>query len=235
MTGPESDDEPDEYAEHDEIRRLLADARHAEPMPADVSARMDAVLADLSGSRPVGDGRVDAPVVVSLAAHRRRRAGGLMVAAAVIVIAGIAITQHLPNDLGATQASSSATGTGSASDAAGQAQRGAESPQSLGNTGNEAPKVTNGRVVVHARSFPADATAAQQLTQRSYAAARTPSPTPTAPPCVTAPAGSHTVPATFQGALAALVFLRPEGDTQVVDLYLCGRPQPIRSVTLPAP
>jgi hypothetical protein len=237
MTGPEPDDRPDdqldEQDEHVEIRRLLADARHTEPMPADVSARMDAVLADLSGSRPVGDVRVDAPAVVSLASYRRRRAGGLLVAAAAIVIAGIAVTQHLPNDLGA--ATSSATGAGPASDANGEAQAGAPSPQNRSSrAATGTPKLTNGRVVVHARSFPADATAAQRLTERSYAADRA-SPTPSAPPCVAAPAGSHTVPATFQGARAALVFLRPEGDTQVVDLYLCGQPQPVRSVTLPAP
>ena len=36
---------PDEQAE---VRRLLAEARHTEPMPDDVKARMDDVLAGLA-------------------------------------------------------------------------------------------------------------------------------------------------------------------------------------------
>ena len=34
---------------------------------------------------------------------------------------------------------------------------------------------------------------------------------------------------------AALLYHRPEGSTQVVDLVVCGSDRPIRSVTLPAP
>jgi len=39
----------------------------------------------------------------------------------------------------------------------------------------------------------------------------------------------------YAGSRGALVFRRPRGDTQVVDLYLCGRDEPTRSITLPAP
>jgi hypothetical protein len=37
----------------------------------------------------------------------------------------------------------------------------------------------------------------------------------------------------YDGALGALVYRRVHGDTQVVDLFLCGSDEPARSVTLP--
>lgn len=236
MTGPEPGELPDELADgaHEEIRRLLAEARHAEPMPAEVAARMDVVLAELAAGRPADDtGPPRTAKVVSLSAHRRRRAGGLMVAAAAIVVAGVAVTQHLP-DRGSTTAGSSTAGRSPVTgDSGAPAQPGVSAPQSLSDGATVTPELTHGRVVVRARTFPADASAAQRLT-KSYAAERGQT-NPAPSTCVTAPVGSHMVPATFRGARAALVFLLPEGDTQVVDLYLCGHPQPIRSVTLPAP
>jgi len=86
--------------EHDDaVRRLLADARHTEPMPADVAARLDGVLAELGAERagasspapadtadpaPLGE-----PDSRSRAGRRtRRRAWVLAAAVAVIVAAG---------------------------------------------------------------------------------------------------------------------------------------------------
>ncbi len=43
------------------------------------------------------------------------------------------------------------------------------------------------------------------------------------------------VPVRYDGERGWLVFRAPEGDTQVVDLYLCGHDEPTRSITLPAP
>ena len=43
------------------------------------------------------------------------------------------------------------------------------------------------------------------------------------------------VPVRYGETPAVLVFRRPVGDTQVVDLFLCGSEEPERSVTLPAP
>ena len=74
------------------MRRLLAEARHDEPMPAEVVARMDRVLDELADE----PGR-RAPVV-DLAA-RRRRVTSLLVAAAAVVVVGIGIGQV--GDLGA--------------------------------------------------------------------------------------------------------------------------------------
>jgi hypothetical protein len=41
------------------------------------------------------------------------------------------------------------------------------------------------------------------------------------------------VPARYGAAAGYLVFRKPAGDTQVVDLYLCGARDAVRSVTLP--
>jgi hypothetical protein len=43
------------------------------------------------------------------------------------------------------------------------------------------------------------------------------------------------VPVRYGKTPAILAFRRPVGDTQVVDLFLCGSETPDRSVTLPAP
>ena len=46
-------------------------------------------------------------------------------------------------------------------------------------------------------------------------------------------------PAGYTAALytarAALVYRRVEGSSQVVDLYVCGNPRPVRSTTLSVP
>jgi hypothetical protein len=43
------------------------------------------------------------------------------------------------------------------------------------------------------------------------------------------------VPAEYQNAPAALLYRRPEGGSQIVNLYVCGSSRPIRTTTLPAP
>ena len=74
-------------AQAEEVRRRLADARHTDPMPEDVAARMDAVLAGLSRERVDGHGSSEVPRPAEvespareapatgdeLAARRRRR------------------------------------------------------------------------------------------------------------------------------------------------------------------
>lgn len=71
------------------VRRLLADARHTEPMPADVADRLDRVLADLGSSRR--EEPSETATVVPLASRRRRRLATGLVAAAAVVAVGIAL------------------------------------------------------------------------------------------------------------------------------------------------
>src|SRR6476469_4846664 len=81
-------DQPLDPQTEERVRRLLAEARHDEPMPADVASRLDDVLAGLA-AEPAPRGRV-----VPLA-DRRRKAGALLVAAAAVVVAGVGIGQAL--------------------------------------------------------------------------------------------------------------------------------------------
>ncbi len=84
-------DEPDQTLTPEQdarVRRLLADARHTDPMPGDVVARLDRVLAGLA------DEPARAATVVRLA-DRRRRATRLLVAAAAVVAVGFGGSQLL--------------------------------------------------------------------------------------------------------------------------------------------
>ncbi|HEY0891329.1 MAG TPA: hypothetical protein VGE38_17140 [Nocardioides sp.] len=78
------------------VRRLLAEARHDEPMPADVADRLDAVLAELGAERSEGE---PDPAVSSLAARRATRGRAWtrvgLVAAAAAVVGGVAVGQFL--------------------------------------------------------------------------------------------------------------------------------------------
>lgn len=74
----------------DGVRRLLADARHDEPMPHDVAARLDDVLAGLVADRA---GDEDAPEPSHVVPLRRRRWPKVLVAAASVCAIGLGATQ----------------------------------------------------------------------------------------------------------------------------------------------
>jgi hypothetical protein len=226
-------------AEHDDVRRLLAEARHDEPVPAAVAERLDQVLAGLR--REGADSPVAAPVI-PLEAHRRRRAAGLLVAAAAIVVGGVALAQqHRPGDSGAS------AGAGSVeSDNLGNGNTGADasgkSPSS--QPASPGPRVdlhASGRVrtkggalVVRPGHFASDVLAGLRVTapstQRQYDALKQ-----VEPGCVPTAGDGVVLRATYEKAPAALVYHPPAGSTQVVDLYVCGTAKPVRSVTLPVP
>ncbi|WP_067431273.1 hypothetical protein [Nocardioides jensenii] len=105
-------------AQNEAVRRLLSDARHDQPLPDDVAARMDDVLAGLARERAGGspaetaDGsRADdtggaragvaaGPVVVPLAERReqaqRRRWPAVLLSAAAVAAIAFGVTQMLP-------------------------------------------------------------------------------------------------------------------------------------------
>jgi hypothetical protein len=223
-------EEPDS-PEIDDVRRLLAEARHTGPMPDDVATRMDAVLADLArtpGARSTSAPPSAGEQLVSLAAHRRRRAAGLLVAAAAIVVGGVVVAQQLPY-----QGSSASSATAG----------GASDNQALGNTASQPnplrsattqpennPTAAKRPIVVHPQHFSADALAARGLVdaKASYSAQGV-----RANACIDAPAHSVLLRAVFRHAPAVLVYHRPAGSTQVVDLFVCGTARPLKSVTLP--
>jgi hypothetical protein len=216
--------------ETDEVRRLLAEARHTEPMPADVAARLDDVLTGLAAGEPK-----PAEVVPLEARRRRRAAAGWLVAAAAVVVGAVAVAPHLHNGSAGsgTAAEDSARGQSSNTGNTGQAPSpNAAAPSSQNSSPGKAPRIAAGALVIRAHHFPADARAArQQLLAGRYSQLEATAPSP----CGVAPSGGHLVPAEFRHAPAALVFRRARAGSQVVELYVCGQAAPVRSTTLPAP
>lgn len=66
----------------DAVRRRLAEARHTDPVPADVAARLDATLADLVADRAA---------VAEVVPLRRRRWPAVLAAAAAVTALGFAL------------------------------------------------------------------------------------------------------------------------------------------------
>ncbi len=136
----------DRPAPDDDVRRLLAEVRHVDPVPDDVAARLAGVLDDLAagaagagGASAPGDegGRAgDGASVVALpSAKRRRRRRVAVLAAAASVVAAVGIAQALRDGVG-TDGASSATSAASdtaTQDRSGPVDRGAET-DSAGTT-----------------------------------------------------------------------------------------------------
>lgn len=236
MTDHESDHSPEHSPEHEEVRRLLADARHDEPMPATVVARLDRVLADLA-KEPDGAAAVTSPVT-SLAT-RRRRVGQLLVAAAAVLVVGVGIGEVLGG--GSTGSQDSVTSdAGADQDAPAAAEAEPEPPVEGAGPQPEAQNDTASRARLveltsadfedgvrdTADAWSIHALAPQDLDRGTALLAA----------CSARGWGKGSfVPVSYDGSPGVLVFRRPSGDTQVADLFLCGSSEPVRSITLPAP
>lgn len=242
---PTPDPVDDLSPEHAEVRRLLADARHEEPMPDGVAARLDRVLAGLAeeptGTAPVAD-----------LALRRRRAASLLLAAAAVVAIGVGVGQVVD------------TGTGSA-DSLATADRDESGPEAGAAEDGAGAQEESPEGAAEAPGFPAEGSGEDQattdrsglarLTRRQYGdqvadlqaggslgELGTAGPAPSAASSAAGAAcradtwGAGTfVPVRYEGLPAVLVLRRARGDTQVADLFLCGDTEPHRSTTLPAP
>lgn len=228
-------------AESDAVRRLLAQARHDEPMPADVAARMDRVLADLAASPVPDDDTADeAPtlVVSRLPARRRWQAAALLASAAAIVVAGVVFAQNRPLGTGSATTAGTAASGAESNDRFVAGAKGNDDQLPVPNNataGGSSPRfqavVRDGLVVVRRHSFVQDALAGRSLLHQRRSAPLAQSHAR----CGTPSGARQVVPALYDKAPAALVYHRPRGSTQVVDLVLCGAPAPVRSATLPAP
>ncbi|HEU5036107.1 MAG TPA: hypothetical protein VFT70_03825 [Nocardioides sp.] len=222
-----SDPRPDD----DRLRRLLADARHTEPMPPDVAARMDGVLADLGADRPVR-----ATVTDLASVRRRRRVRTLLVAAAAVVVAGIGIDQ-VRDGIGSTSDSSADTSADtSADDAAGAPPQQPHPAEGVGGGGSLASEQP-GRVGHPVRLDPDRFGRQVARLQHGGAASFSAQDHVDALQGVRcrAPGDGRAVAVTYDGEPGVLVFRPPSRDSQVVDLVLCGHAGVARSITLPAP
>ncbi len=217
-----------------QVRRLLADSRHADPMPGDVVARLDRVLAGLA------DEPARAATVVRLA-DRRRKATRLLVAAAAVVAVGFGGSQVLDGLGGADMEASSSADEDSAPESAEDPANGATADDAPG--GESEPQSTpsdRARLAkVRVQAFADDAAALRDgrgvyaldgqngvEVDDDLAAAV----------CPTGSWGAgRYVAVRYAGDPGWIVFRRPQGDTQVADLFLCGSELARRSLTLPYP
>lgn len=227
MTGSDHPLTPQE----EEVRRLLAEARHTEPTPPDVVARLDRVLGDLS-TEP---GRA-APVVDL--ARRRRRAGTLLVAAAAVVAIGVGLGQIIGLQSGSDSLRAGDAGIVS------QKERDAAQPEAQSDgpgkpTGGEAIPLEDSATLDSVRPdhFADDLASARRAIRERGTFSKADSANEAAGALCSADSWGRGrfVPVRYGETPAVLVFRRPVGDTQVVDLFLCGSQDPERSVTLPAP
>jgi hypothetical protein len=257
--------EPDDLTpEEEQVRRLLADARHTQPVPDDVAARLDAVLADLRDEDP----EAPAPVVASqrpvdlAAARRRRNARSWLVAAVAVVAVGFGINQVAHMDVSGSDddggSSSDSAASGETVQRPGDRDAGAgrrgqdDSPSSASahapevEAQPEAPatpvrldpdrfgtqvtalrdRAELARNDLSTNSAAADGALMYGLDRLTHAYKST---------CPTPDSGrGHALPVRYGGQPGVLVFRPVRGDTQVVDLFLCGSDHPERSITLPA-
>lgn len=235
MTGQHDPDATRDLTPEEEtrVRRLLADARHTEPMPDDVVARLDRVLAGLA-EEPTREA-----AVVRLA-DRRRRATRLLVAAATVVVVGVGGSQVIDG-----MGSSSSEDAGGAADvpaAESEAEGGdTDEAQGLGDqpNGEPAPVRDQLRVAkVRPETFAADADklrdGQRNLLTESQASREDVAALDAVCSSGAWGAGRY-VAVRYAGDPGWIVFRRPQGDTQVADLFLCGSELASRSLTLPYP
>lgn len=223
-------------AQEAEVRRMLADARHTDPMPAEVAERIDRVLADLAGE-PSREA-----TVVRLA-DRRRRAATMLVAAAAVVVAGVGVAQVVGGGGGDAEDATSA----GVADEPEAAEAAPERDQAGG--GDQAPDATTPRsgevpARVRPRWFAEDVARLERRDATAYAAGEDAEELEGALSDRRAlrtwcePGGwgqGRYEPVRYGKAEGYVVFRRVRGETRVADLFLCGSELAVRSVTLPSP
>lgn len=233
-------------AEEERVRRLLADAGPAGPMPPEVAARLEGVLADLAVSQPVPTGAAagapdagpaTAPVVDVARRRRRRRVGSVLVAAAAVTVIGVGLPTALRGGLGTTSSDDSGgsvaqeatldegdTASGDRDAPGAESERAGSDPAAPTDTAGQAPSVRSDRFRRDAVRL-ARAGEVSELSDTLLAECAG----------VEEWGEGERVPATYDGKLGALVYRAPEEGWQRVDLFLCGVTGVVRSTLLPLP
>ncbi|KRE94151.1 hypothetical protein ASG76_12215 [Nocardioides sp. Soil774] len=229
--------------EHDAVRRLLADARHTGPTPPEVVARLDEALATLVAEHVVEHGAgtpaSEAAARVSPGARRRRVVGIGLLAAAAVVVAGVGVGQVLPRGADDGGSADSAGAGASAADSSAGSDTGLER-SAKGSTGAE-PGPESLRTYSAQSGGPSltsgDPALAEQLVQLRSDGVMFQGGDPAAALSCAGPAdaGGRRLTAEVDGRPGLVVFRRPAGDTQRVELYTCDSPDPVRTLTVPAP
>lgn len=250
--------------EQEAVRRLLADARHDGPPPPDVVARLDETLASLVAERvsertagPAAEHDDRSPGrVVDLGSRRRRVASIGLLAAASVVVAGVAIGQVLPRSGGDDSSESSAGGQsdtslaespeagGSSGDSSTGSGSGSDQGGDSGAASEPAPESLKSSPATPFAGLPILSTADadlddQLLALRAEGASRRQqlATLDALRGCEVPRPGraAALVAAEVDGRTGVVVFRRPVGEAQGVELYVCGEAVPVRTITLPAP
>jgi hypothetical protein len=252
--------EPLTPAEEAAVRRALADAGGPVPMPADVSARIDGVVAELaaertSGTRPLGGVHESHPeaVVVPLDEAARRRRGRVRMllgaAAAVAVVAvgvGIVSDQQGQDDMtAASKAAQDDSARGAPTDSSG-ASAPKEAPAAVPSPADQ------DRLFVEAQRVPSDqplrevriAHLREDLVALQHVELPHPSTADYSGTTLTAPAdfmcdpadfgAGHLVGIEYDGRPAVVAFRAPVGSTQVAEVLACGTGDVLHSTSLAA-
>lgn len=247
MSDPERELTPEQEGD---VRRLLAEVRATEPIPAEVAARLDSVLVGLHEER----GGVPASVHQIAPIGRRRRATALLVAAAAVVAVGVGFGQL-------TQTSTDSDDGGGASDNSLTAERAPEAasggdssdqetdtlpPQEAGPKSSSAPPTPTPVGRVRESSFAADANQLRRAipghaADGQFAELRTDQLPPRyvlagrAFECAPAHWGPGVLVPVLAGNVPAVLAYRPVmGESQVVELLACGTAELLRTTTLQA-
>jgi hypothetical protein len=218
---PERDLTPDEEVR---VRRLLGEARSIGSVPGDVAARLDGVLADLAAERR------DEATVVPLV-QRRRRGRVLVVAAAAVAVIAVGAKPAL--DFVGSDSGRDSAATVSEADAS-DGSEAFRTPQTPGGKLATPPSSKEGisptdrgsaPTRIRLRRFADDALAARDL----------PAPQ-SVDSCVDNSWGAgESLDVSYRRKDAVLLFRAPKNGRQRVDLYLCGKKKPARSVLLSTP
>ena len=244
-----SQHEPEASPQQQEaVRRLLAEARHTEPMPDAVAARLDGVLARLAaeGVRAVDEPEPTEAAVVDLAARRRRRVVGLLGAAAAVVVLAVGVGQVVEHagsgaDFTSSQSDDGGVGAASSDESGGKTQGDGAAPAAPsevqpgdGALPRTVPRVGTPDFKQTVLGLRRGAAVRSTTDDTAYSAADlTTESMFVCPPTVLGV--GRMVPVTFVGSPAVLAYRPPTGDTQVVELLQCGTGEVLRSVVVPAP
>ncbi len=226
-------------AQEESVRALLASARHTEPAPPHVVARLDETLADLVTERR----EVRTPVV-TLASRRRRLTSNVLLAAAAVVVLGVGVTQILTSASDSSDNTSAGSSAGSFEDQAGaptdrafgadelsgpessdlgdQSQRSTQEKTPLAGAAEEdLSALTSSRALkAQVRALRPPAASTSSLSALGCLIDRTES--------------EDQVSITYDQVPGVLVYRAPVSGRQQVDVYLCGEGDPQRSVQIPA-
>jgi hypothetical protein len=241
-------DSPGLTPEHDAVRRLLADVRHDGPTPPDVVARLDDTLASLVAEQATLEpetAQARTAPVVDLGARRRRLIGAGVLAAAAVVVAGVALGQALPDGQGSDDAGSSAGGSTSLAEDDSSAGATADGEGGGDSSAQEMAPQSKSAQPAPLASVPTLSSGDADLEQRVEALRSTAPSSARAErrqmldlmrTCPLPELGrGRRVVAEVDGQPGLVFFPAADDDVQGVAIYVCGTPQPVRTLTLPAP